>query len=33
VIGGSSALGARSVYLKAANNDITAFTGGLEVLP
>jgi hypothetical protein len=33
VIGGSSAVGARSVFLKAANNDITAFTGGLEVLP
>lgn len=33
VIGSSSAVGARSVYLKAPNNDITAFTGGLEVLP
>ena len=33
VIGSSSAVGARSVYLKAANNDITAFSGGLEVLP
>jgi hypothetical protein len=33
VIGSSTALGARTVYLKAANNDITAFTGGLEVQP
>ena len=33
VIGSSSAVGARTVYLKAANNDITAFTGGLEVTP
>jgi len=33
VIGSSTALGARTVYLKAANNDITAFAGGLEVQP
>jgi len=33
VLGSSTALGARTVYLKAANNDITAFTGGLEVYP
>jgi hypothetical protein len=33
VIGSSSAPGARSVYLKAPNNDITAFVGGLEVMP
>ena len=33
VFGSSTAVGARSIYLKAANNDITAFTGGLEVLP
>lgn len=33
VIGSSTAVGARTVYLKASNNDITAFTGGLEVLP
>jgi len=31
VIGSTSAMGARTVYLKAANNDVTAFTGGLEV--
>jgi hypothetical protein len=33
VVGSSSAIGARTVYLKAANNDVTAFTGGLEVQP
>jgi len=33
VIGSSTAIGARTLYLKAANNDITAFTGGLEVQP
>lgn len=33
VIGSSTAVGARTVYLKASNNDITAFAGGLEVLP
>jgi hypothetical protein len=33
IVGSSTALGARSVYLKSANNDITAFTGGLEVQP
>ena len=32
-IGSSTAVGARTVFLKASNNDITAFTGGLEVLP
>ena len=29
----SAALGARTVILKDANNDITTFTGGLEVTP
>ena len=33
VIGSSTAVGARTVYLKAANSDITAFAGGLEVQP
>ena len=33
VIGSSTAIGARTVYLKASNNDITALAGGLEVLP
>jgi hypothetical protein len=33
VIGSSTAIGARTVYLKSANNDVTAFTGGLEVQP
>ena len=33
VIGTTSAVGARTVYLKANNNDITTFTGGLEVQP
>jgi hypothetical protein len=30
---GSAALGARTVFLRSANNDITAFAGGLEVVP
>lgn len=29
----TAALGARSVVLRAANSDITTFTGGLEVIP
>jgi hypothetical protein len=29
----SAALGARTVFLRASNDDLTAFTGGLEVLP
>ena len=29
----SAALGARTVILQAPNNDITTFTGGLEVIP
>lgn len=29
----TAALGARSVVLRAANSDITSFTGGLEVIP
>jgi hypothetical protein len=33
VIGSTTAIGARTVYLKAANNDVTAFAGGLEVMP
>ena len=33
VIGATSAPGARTIYLKANNNDVTAFTGGLEVQP
>ncbi|HWC16202.1 MAG TPA: hypothetical protein VG498_04280 [Terriglobales bacterium] len=33
VVGSSTAIGARTVYLKASNNDITALAGGLEVLP
>ncbi|HUS20102.1 MAG TPA: hypothetical protein VMZ25_10670 [Terriglobales bacterium] len=32
-VSGSAALGARTVYLRSANDDITAFTGGLEVIP
>lgn len=32
-IGATTALGARTVYLKAINSDVTAFTGGLEVQP
>ena len=33
VVGATSTSGARTVYLKANNNDITAFAGGLEVQP
>ncbi|HKU27764.1 MAG TPA: hypothetical protein VJQ54_20000 [Candidatus Sulfotelmatobacter sp.] len=33
VIGATTALGARTVYLKSSNNDVTAFAGGLEVQP
>jgi hypothetical protein len=33
VVDGSAALGARTVVLQDANNDITTFTGGLEVIP
>ena len=33
VIGSTTAIGARTVYLKAANNDVTAFAGGLELMP
>ena len=29
----NAALGARTVYLRAANGDVTSFTGGLEVIP
>lgn len=29
----TATLGARSVILRAANNDITTFTGGLEIVP
>jgi len=29
----TAALGARSVILRTSNNDITTFTGGLEVIP
>lgn len=32
-VSGSAALGARTIYLRSANDDITAFTGGLEVVP
>jgi hypothetical protein len=32
-VSGSAALGARSVILKSTANDMTTFTGGLEVLP
>jgi hypothetical protein len=32
-VSGSAALGARTVILRSANNDITTFTGGLEVVP
>ena len=32
-VSGGAALGARTVYLRSANDDITAFTGGLEVIP
>lgn len=30
---GGAAVGARTVLVRAANNDLTAFTGGLEVIP
>jgi hypothetical protein len=33
VVSPTAALGARTVILKDANNDITTFTGGLEVIP
>ncbi len=29
----NAALGARTVYLRSANGDLTSFTGGLEVIP
>jgi hypothetical protein len=32
-VGSDAALGARTVILRATNDDITTFTGGLEVLP
>lgn len=32
-VSSGAALGARTVYLRSANDDITAFTGGLEVVP
>jgi hypothetical protein len=32
-LGGSTATGARTVFLKNAQGDITAYTGGLEILP
>jgi hypothetical protein len=32
-VSGTAALGARTVYLKSTNGDITTFTGGLEVIP
>jgi hypothetical protein len=32
-VSGSAGLGARTVSLKSTNNDITTFTGGLEVVP
>ncbi len=32
-VAASAALGARTVRLRSANNDITTFTGGLEVVP
>jgi hypothetical protein len=32
-LGGSTATGARTVFLKNAQGDITTFTGGLEILP
>jgi hypothetical protein len=31
-VSGSAALGARTVYLRSSNDDITAFAGGLEVV-
>jgi hypothetical protein len=32
-ISAGAGLGARTVFLKSANGDITSFTGGLEVIP
>ncbi len=32
-VSGNAALGARTVALKGTNNDVTTFTGGLEVMP
>lgn len=32
-VSSNAALGARTVYLQSTNNDITTFTGGLEVVP
>jgi len=32
-VSAGAALGARTVYLRSSNDDITAFTGGLEVVP
>jgi hypothetical protein len=32
-VSASAGLGARTVFLKSANGDITTFTGGLEVVP
>jgi len=32
-VAGNAALGARTVFLKNGSNDVTAFTGGLEVVP
>jgi hypothetical protein len=32
-VSASAALGARTVFLRTSNDDITAFTGGLEVVP
>lgn len=32
-VSSGAAVGARTVYLRSANDDITAFAGGLEVIP
>ena len=32
-LGGSTATGARTIFLKNAQGDITAFSGGVEILP
>jgi hypothetical protein len=32
-VSSNAALGARTVFLKSANGDVTSFTGGLEVIP
>jgi hypothetical protein len=32
-VAGNAALGARTIYLQKTNNDITTFTGGMEVVP